>query len=194
MEGMGEDWTPEEAGESRPSVSADTLWDRIMAAVTLKPEVYRELGADQSATGQAAIVVVAAALISGLSVLIGPGRFGIGAWIGGAVFAIIIFAIWVGLLWLIAKLFDGQADYMSLFRGLGFAYAPVSLGIVPIIGGIVGGIWALVAAIIGVREIESFTTGKAAAVVLIPVAVLFVIGLLLAAVAGFALMGMLGGQ
>lgn len=193
MEGMGEEHTPESGGGSPPPVATGSLWDRVVAAVTLKPEVYREVGADQSATGQAALVVVGAALISGLGTIF-IGDFGIGGWIVGAIFAIIVFAIWVGILWLIAKLFDGQADYMSLFRGLGFAYAPVSLGIIPILGGFVGGIWALVAAIVGVREIEGFTTGKAAAVVLIPVAVLFVLGLLVAAVAGFALLGMLGGM
>lgn len=180
-------------GEGRAPVSAGTIWDRVVAAVTLKPHVYREVAADRAATLQAAIVVVGAALVSGLSALIGPGRFGVGSWLAGAILAVVFFVIWVGILWLIGKAFGGTADFVGLFRGLGFAYAPVSLGIVPVIGGVVGGIWAVVAAIVGVREIEGVTGGKAAAIVLIPVAVLLVLGVVLGALAGLALMGMLGG-
>lgn len=179
-----------EGMESTPTPApAPTLKDRVVAAVTLKPEVYRELGADESATGQAAIVVAAAALLSGLGALF-IGDFRIGAWIGGAVIALVVFAVWVLIIWLIGKLFGGTADYMSLFRGLGFAYAPIGLGIIPIIGGLVGGIWAIVASIVGAREIHRLSQGSAVATVLIPIGVLLILALTVFAAVMAMLFGM----
>ncbi len=73
-----------------------------------------------------------------------------------------------------------------------FAYTSGStalIGLVPICGGIVAGIWAIVCEIIGLREAHETTTGKAVVAILLPVIVccggLIAIGLL---VGGFALM------
>lgn len=176
-----------EGMESRP-LPAPTIKDRLVAAVTLKPEVYRQLGADQSATGQAVTVVVVAALVSGLSTIF-TGEFGFIGWIVSAILTAVLFGVFVAILWGIGKLFAGVADYMSLFRGLGFAYAPTALGIIPVIGGLVGGIWAIVASIVAVREIHRVSQGAAVATVLIPVGVLLILFVLLAFVTGMVLLG-----
>jgi len=84
-------------------------------------------------------------------------------------------------LWLIGKLFSGKAEFMQMFRPLGYAYAPSALSIVPFIGGLVGGIWSLVCAVIAVRESEEVTTGSAVAIVLIPSAVLLIIAVVFVA-------------
>ena len=54
------------------------------------------------------------------------------------------------------------------------------LGWIPILGPIIAGIWSTVLAILGLREGHSTTTGKAAAVVLIPTGVVLLIGLAIA--------------
>ena len=66
---------------------------------------------------------------------------------------------------------------------------PTALGIIPVVGGLVGGIWSIICAIRAVKETQSVSQGAAVAIVLIPVAILFVIGLVLAFAIGLALLG-----
>lgn len=180
MESMSEPVTP----------ATRSVTERVQGAVTLKGDVYREIGADDSATGQAILVALAAALVGGLGALL-FGNQSFFEWIIGAALAATLgLGIGTGILWLIGRLFGATGTYMSLFRGLAFAYVPSALGIVPVIGSIVGGIWAIVCGIVAVRETQFVSQGKAAAIVLIPVAILFFLGIFLAVIAGLALMGM----
>jgi hypothetical protein len=50
-----------------------------------------------------------------------------------------------------------------------FGYSPVLLAIVPRMGGFIALVWMVVLAIIGLREAQETTTGRAAAAVLMPV-------------------------
>lgn len=72
-----------------------------------------------------------------------------------------------------------------------YAYSPALLSAVPYLGTLAGGIWALVIAIIGLREVHRTSGWRAGAAVLAPVlllvAVVFV--LLLAALTGALLIG-----
>ncbi|HEX6306846.1 MAG TPA: YIP1 family protein [Longimicrobiales bacterium] len=68
-------------------------------------------------------------------------------------------------------------------RVFAYAYSPQLLGIVPVAGTIVGFVWMVVVAIIGLRAAHRTTTLRAGAAVLIPVAIgMFIafLGLLLA--------------
>jgi hypothetical protein len=181
-------------GMESPAMPApsQTLWDRVVAAVTLKPEVYRQLAADRSATGQAILVVVLAGLIAGLSSIF-VGEFGIGDWIGAGIGAIVGVFIFTAIMLLIGKLFGGVGGYMGLLRGLSFAYVPATLGIIPVIGSLVGGIWVIVAAVVAVREIHGISQGKAVATVLIPVGIFLLLALLFFAAALVAMFGARGG-
>lgn len=167
------------------------LWQRVVRAVRMEHGVYSEIGSDSAATVQAIVVAGAASLISGLSALWPGGeRFRFFGWIvGAAVAATLGLAIGTGILWLISRLFGATGTFESLFRGLGFATAPNALGIIPFIGGIAGLIWSIVLAIRAVKETQSVTDGKAVAIVLIPAAIAFVIGILLVILAGIALLG-----
>jgi hypothetical protein len=177
-----------------------TLKDRLIGAVMLRPRIYRELGADRAATVQSIAVVAMAALVSAYLVMIidedahslgavFAGDFAVGAWIKGGVVAVVLFSVWAAILWTVGKLYGGRADYMSLVRGLSFAYVPL-LGLVPAqqlaiaealgritvvaaIGVVVVYIWATLAAIVAVREIHRVRQGRAVATVLIPVALVF---------------------
>lgn len=174
----------------REPMDFNVIWSRTQRAVKLEDGVYEEVGNDDSATVQAMVVVGLAALISGLGTLIGPGRFGVGGWIINAILSATLgLAIGTGILFLVSRLFKAQGGYIQLFRGLGYAYAPTALGIIPVIGGLVGGVWSIICAIRAVKETQSVSQGAAAAIVLIPVAILFVIGLLLAVLVGVALLG-----
>jgi hypothetical protein len=169
--------------------SVDPIIERAKRAIKLDPGVYAEIGNDPAGTQQSIIVVVAAALIGGLGPLIGPGDFSAGGWIASGLYAVVGVAIGTGVLFLIGRLFKAQGEYINLFRGLGFAYAPQALAIIPIVGGIVGTIWSIVLAIRAVKETQTVSDGTAAVIVLIPTAILLVLGIILAIIIGFALFG-----
>jgi hypothetical protein len=137
------------------------------------------------------IVVAIAAAIGGLGLAIGPGDFKFGSWLFSIILAPTLgLAIGTGILWLVGKLFSGKAAFMEMFRPLGYAYAPSALAIIPWIGSLVGWAWSMVCAIIAVRESEDVSTGAAAAIVLIPAVIVFILVVILVFIAGMALLGL----
>lgn len=143
--------------------------ERVIGAVKLDVDTYEEVEADESATMQAAAVVVLAAIAQA----VGASGAGINP-IGAAVGALLGWALWSGVTYLIgAKLFKGVATWGELLRTLGFAQAPgflYALAFIPGIGWLVRGvaaIWILIAGIIAIRQALDITTGKAIAVAVI---------------------------
>jgi hypothetical protein len=140
------------------------MFKRVMRAALLDKEFYKEAEADPSLNQEALMIVVAVSVISG----IGSFLAGLVAGKPGAAFLALIVtsAIGVGNYYVWAyvthfigtNLFDGDADPGELLRVLGYASAPLLLGLlafIPCIGGLIalaGAIWALVAGFIGVRE------------------------------------------
>ncbi|CAN5692962.1 hypothetical protein BH23GEM9_BH23GEM9_21180 [soil metagenome] len=87
-----------------------------------------------------------------------------------------------GVVHLLLRLFGGASrDFGFTTRVFAYAYSPQILGIVPFIGAVIGFIWMLAVAIIGLREGHETSTGKVLAAVLIPLS----IGLFFVAVAMF---------
>lgn len=138
--------------------------DRMIGAARLDVDTYEEVEADQSATGQAALVVGIVAIASAIGSL-GDGGMGI---VTGLLSAIVGWLLWAGITYVVGdKLFGGTATWGELLRTLGFAQAPgvlLVLGIIPLLGGLVQavvGIWMLVAGIIAIRQALDFSTGRA---------------------------------
>lgn len=180
--------------EPVPVPSEGSIVDRVIRAVKLDPDLYRQVGEDESKTPEAFLVVALAAAIGGLGSVLFTRDVGFGGWVAGVVVATAVgFTVWTGILYLVGKLFQGQATYTQLLRGVGFASAPYVLAIIPIIGGLAGAVWSLVCQIRAVREINRVSDGGAAATVLIPFGVLFVLFIILAVVAGLALFAALSG-
>ena len=181
----------------------DALIERMIRAAKLEAALYNEVEADATATSQALLVVVLAALASGIggglgAVLLGrgPGAF-VGGLIGGLILAIIGWVIWALITyWVGVNLFKGTATIGEMLRCIGFAQSPGVVNIlrfIPILGGLIGlvvAVWQLVAGVIAVREALDFDTGKAILTVVIGWVVMVVVMILLAI--PFALLG-LGG-
>lgn len=164
--------------------------ERMIRAVKLDPSVYDELEADRNATTEAFMVVTAVAFVSGLGGFISgirnPGG-AIAGLIAAVIFAVIGWVVWSYITyWIGTRLFHGTATPGELLRTLGFAYVPNALGFfsfIPVLGGLaafVGGIWALIAGVIAVRQALDFDTGKALITVIIGWLVMMAIGLVLA--------------
>lgn len=166
--------------------------ERVMRAVRLDPTLYQEVDGDESLTGEAFMVVGLIGAISGLlGGLLSDTGNAITGLLFGAIGAAIGLVIGAGILLLIGKIFGGQAEYMGLLRSVAYAYSPNVLSWIPFVG-FLASLWALVCGVIAVRESHAVSTGAAVAIVLIPAAVLFGLALLLALVAGIALLGLAG--
>ncbi|MGE5223004.1 MAG: YIP1 family protein [Omnitrophica WOR_2 bacterium] len=162
------------------------LFNRIIGVFRLDPATFEEVEHDQNALSQAAIVVAIVALLTGLgsgfTTIFGSRQF------AGSFFSTLIWTFVGWILWSVAtyfvgtSLFGGKADLGEMLRVIGFAYAPLMLGIIPCIGGLVGTIWALVAGFIAIRQGLDFENTKAFLTVIVGLAIYFIGWLVLTAI------------
>ncbi len=147
-----------------------SITERMKGAALLDVATYEEVEADTTATGQAAVVVVLAAIASG----IGMARGGPAGIIGAVVASLLGWVVWAGITYIIGdKILGGTATWGELLRTLGFAQAPGVLAVLGIIPGmqdivsLVIGIWLLTTGIVAIRQALDFSTGKAIATALL---------------------------
>ena len=141
-----------------------SVLDRMKGAALLDVATYEEVEHDQTATGQAAIVVVIVAVCSAIGAVWRGGPSIIMAPVG----AILGWLLWSAVTYVIGdKVLGGTATWGELLRTLGFAQSPgvfMIFGIIPLLGGIVRlavALWLLVAGVIAIRQALDFSTGKA---------------------------------
>jgi len=72
---------------------------------------------------------------------------------------------------LVLALVPGHRGFGTTLRIFCFAYSPALLGVVPYLGPIAAFVWMIVLSIIGVRAAHHTATGRAAAAVLLPLAI-----------------------
>jgi hypothetical protein len=152
--------------------------ERMIGAAMLNVAIYEEVEHDESATGQAAVVVVLAAIASA----IGSAGEGVGGALVGLLSALFGWLLWAGVTYFVGtRLFGGVATWGELLRTLGFAQAPRLLlvaAIVPILGVLVAlvvAIWSIVAAVIAVRQALDVDTAKAIFTILVSLVVVILI-------------------
>ena len=141
--------------------------ERIVRAIRLDWTVFSEIARDRDALKEAAIIVVIVTFLSAIGTGIAAKSFGafFGAWIAG------IAVYWIG--WAISiyfvgtTMFEGQTDIPEMLRVLGYAFAPLLLGllrVIPCVGWafpLIGGLLALVAVALAIREAMDLDTSEA---------------------------------
>ena len=167
--------------------TSDTLIQRMIGAARLDVNTYEAVERDVNATTSALLVVVIAAVASGLT---GLGENGLIGFIGGILAAIVSWIVYAAIVYLVGttilKTPETRATVGELLRTLGFAQAPqvlLVLGVIPILGWIVGlivFIWVILTSIVAIRQALDFTsTGRAVVTALIAgVGYLIVYGLI----------------
>jgi hypothetical protein len=161
---------------------------RIERVLKLDKTVFKEIRDDKDGVGQGLVVLWLSAIIGGIwGVILSQGM----ALIGILIILPIGWAVGTGIFFLLAKLFGGKSSFQGYLAVLGYAQAPRALGIIPFLGDLVGGIWVFVAAVIATREAHGISTGKAVAVILIPVVITLIILAILIAILGLAFMSMI---
>ncbi len=129
---------------------------RIIGVFKLNVATFEDIEHDPKSLGQAGLVVVLAAVM----VAIGEGLYGvftstsfIQRFLLALVWTLVSWLIWSLLTYVIGtSVFKGQANLPEMMRTIGFAYAPMMLSVFPCIGALAGGIWALAAGFVAVRQ------------------------------------------
>ncbi|MXY25689.1 MAG: hypothetical protein F4Y45_14380 [Acidobacteria bacterium] len=184
--------TVDETGSTAASPSARSapgansgFMARIARVFSFDTSVYPEVAA-APATGQAIVVVSVAATLSGgvaslvLFFFVVPG-------------ALVFLAVQALLVMLVTRLFGGHpAAFIEWYRALGFAQAPLVVGLVPLLGWIVAPFYSAAAQVTAISRVARLSTGMAFLALLLTWLPFFLAGLLFALVAGVALLGVLG--
>ena len=169
-----------------------SLTGRMLGAARLSAATYEEVEADATATPQAVLVVVLAAVAGGVSAIratgvVGLVLAGLASLLGWYVWAFITFVVGTRLL----PGAKTDADLGQLLRTIGFSAAPGLvrvLGIVPVLDGpvsVIASLWMLAAMVVAVRQALDYEgTGRAVAVCVIGFVLNFVLLFVLGKLAG----------
>jgi len=120
-------------------MDVNSLVQRLRRLVTLDTSVLDEVRDDASATIPAAVVVAVATLLTGIGGWLwyqtqdyspNGGEFFWKSAIVGSVLAVVLWGVWVGITYvMLGQVFRARADLNQLVRVMGFAAAPLALGI-----------------------------------------------------------------
>jgi hypothetical protein len=111
------------------------------------------------------------------------GGLGLGISLGEIVFIPLGFLIWMGIFYLIAKMFGGSGTFMQQCYAVSLYYVPITVvnlavSLVPFVGSVASaglGIYGIVLQVFAFAASHRLSTGKAVAVVLLPLAILFLL-------------------
>lgn len=138
----------------RPETSGSSFWNRVARAFRGEPAVFSEVAADPSATRQAVLVLAASLGLSSIWTIV--------LLLAIIPLGLLAAVINAGLVCLAARLVTpAPPPYARLFRALGFASAPTAIGVVPLLGGLVAGIYVMVLDVIAIREVCRVSTMQA---------------------------------
>jgi len=167
-----------------PEQMIQRIIERILRIIKLDTKVYPEIAHDERATTEAATVVVVAALFAAIGNAV--GAHSIGRFFGSLITGVLIsWLLWSYVTMFIGtRLFQGQATFWEMARTLGYANAPMILGILAVFGcvggviGIVAAVLSLIAGFFAVRETLELTTEKAIITILVGWVILIVVSLI----------------
>jgi hypothetical protein len=151
---------------------------RIERVIKFDNAVFKEIRDDEKALTESFVTILLSSIIGSLWQLLAliPLMMSVGYnlvlfLVIGILIVLIAMPIALSLstliVWVPARLLGGKSSFIGNLKVLAYASAPQSLGIIPIIGPIVGGIWSFICEIVAVREAHEISTGKAILALLI---------------------------
>jgi hypothetical protein len=171
-----------ELGQTGIGGAMASFQDRVAGAMRLRASTFEDVEHDTTATTQSAIVVVLASISSGIAFIWYGGLTGV---VTNAVWALVSWALYAGLVWIIGtQVMPGrstEADFGQLLRTMGFGQAPgllAFIGVIPVLGwfiwlGVV--VWTIAATVVGVRQALDYDETWRAAVAVVLAFVLAVL-------------------
>jgi len=175
---------------------------RIMRAVMLDREFFKEAEADTSLNQEALVIVVIVSVVSGIGAFLSSVM---AQSFGRAILALLVttglgvanYYIWAYVTHFIGtNMFKGEADPGELLRVLGYASAPRLLELlrfIPCVGWLIslaGGIWALVVGFFGVQEALDLDTTETLVTVVLGWFAILIITAIVSSVIGIGTAGL----
>ncbi len=138
------------------------MLQNMMRASMLDRSFYNVIERDSKYSGQAAMVVVVTSIAGAIGAALRPGNQPVISTAIAAVAAGIVGWLAFSLITtIVGTALEGDTNVGEMARVLGFAQAPMILSIVPVVGSIIGSALTLLASVVGIREANDFSTGKA---------------------------------
>ena len=178
---------PVAAGAAPPPSS---FLERVKRVFNFETSVYPEVAGDGLATLEAIMVVVLSSLLAGsfwnLTLI----------FFFTVPFALLMTAVFAVLVSVAARLFNPNSPgFAPWFRALGFAQAPLALGLIPILGSLVGLVYWIATSIAAIHRVARIPVGQAiltwVLALLLPLLFLLILLLLFG---GLAVLGTLAGS
>ena len=131
-------------------MDVNVVMQRLRRLVTLDTTVFDEVRGDTAATLPAVLVAVASTLLFGLGGWLwfifqdyetGAGDVFFRSVILGSIVSLVLWAVWVGVTYvMLTQVFRARADVNEVIRVMGFAAAPLAIGVLMFIPGLDFGI------------------------------------------------------
>ena len=135
----------------------------VVSASLLDVDFFNRAEVDTSLNLQAGVVVVIASGAAGIGSAIATDANLAAAAALSAVTGVIGWLLWSYVAMAVGtRVFKGTSDFGQMRRVIGFAYAPLAIGVIPWLG-LIGAIWVLFAAVIAIREGMEFSTKRSVA-------------------------------
>jgi len=166
------------------------MLERIIRIIKLDFPVFKDIESDPNATTQAAIVVAVTSVLSAIGSAVNSQR-PVSAFLGGVISGVLGWIVWSYVSHFVGGvLYKSQGTFESMLRVIGYANAPQLLGVLNIIpcvgwiGGLVGGILALIASVMAIREGLDLDTGQAIIVALVGFFALLIVSIIVGSIFG----------
>lgn len=138
------------------------MLQNIFAALSLNRDFFNTVENDSRFNFNAALVVLFGAISWAIHGALRPGNQElINAMWRSALLAISVWLVFSGVAMLVGRLLGGDGDFGQVSRALGFAFAPMLLFFIPLIGNLIVWPYVLVTAAIAIDEAHDFTFPKA---------------------------------
>jgi hypothetical protein len=161
-------------GLGKPGMPMGWL-EMMVRGAFLDGRVYRQAALDVNGNGGAILALVAPVVASAIGTSLlsfgsmrFPGGYFAFTMVIGAVIGVFSMVVALGAMSALSQSITGwKLGFGQILRALAYAQSPGVLGIVPIIGGLLGGLWRIPTTLAAIREISGGDTGKAAILLLI---------------------------
>lgn len=139
---------------ARPGTES-SFFDRVKRVFNFEISVYPEVAGNTEATLEAIVVVALATLLFG-------SFWSLFVFFITVPLALALTAVAAGLVTVSARLFDQESPgFAAWFRALAFALAPLSLGIVPLVGSFIAMVYCIATSIAAIHGVARLPVGVA---------------------------------
>jgi hypothetical protein len=165
-------------------------YNRIERAVKFDKNVYKEIRDDKNGFKEGLSVLMVAGMIGNLWSIISPSG-AVAIWL--LITLPFTWLIFGGMIHLFAKMLGGKATYSSYLGAMGYAEAPIALGVIPIIGSTIGGFWSFGCIVCATQIAHEISFHKATLAVLMPLIIIVLLIVLISIAGNMSGVSMLGG-